>query len=304
MSPIPSLVAFLAIALPWHTLAALRNPAIPMPPGLGLPAKAGWAWFYLYNEHVARFLGRRIPHDYGLTPVWLFLLYALIWMMPWAAFLPAALRLVRRHLGHRFAVTAREREAALTTALWAGLVLGFFSISNRQEYYSLPALPALALMIGGLLARADAPGTESARTLNLHRWLLLPLTTLVAAVCAWFAITAPHVAAGTDLFTLLSQNPDLYNLSLGHLFDLRVAAMGLFRGPLAAVALAMLTLGLGSYVLRRRGRTFVANLTLAAGMTLVLLAMHAGLVRFKPHPRLQAAGRRHRGRAGRPPAAR
>ncbi len=62
-----------------------------MPAGLGLPARAGWAWFYLYNEHIARFLGRRIPHDYGQTPVWLFWLYALIWIMPWAAFLPAAI---------------------------------------------------------------------------------------------------------------------------------------------------------------------------------------------------------------------
>ena len=47
-----------------------------MPAGMGLPAKAGWAWFYLYNEHIARFLSKRIPHDYGQTPVWLFWLLA------------------------------------------------------------------------------------------------------------------------------------------------------------------------------------------------------------------------------------
>src|SRR6202012_3157514 len=52
--------AFLAIAAPWHILAALRTPAIAMPAGVGLPARAGWTWFYLYNEHVARFLGKRI----------------------------------------------------------------------------------------------------------------------------------------------------------------------------------------------------------------------------------------------------
>ena len=115
MSLLPALGTFLAVALPWHVLAALRNPPIAMPPGLGLPARAGWSWFYLYNEHVARFLGKRIPHDYGNTPRWLFLLYALIWMMPWAVFLPAAIARVYRHLGHRFAVTIREREAALTT---------------------------------------------------------------------------------------------------------------------------------------------------------------------------------------------
>ena len=60
------------IAAPWHILAALQNPPIAMPPGLGLPARGGWAWFYLYNEHIARFLSRRIPHDYGQVPVPLF----------------------------------------------------------------------------------------------------------------------------------------------------------------------------------------------------------------------------------------
>ena len=278
MSLLPAFAAFAAIALPWHILAALRNPAIAMPAGLGLPARAGWSWFYLYNEHVARFLGKRIPHDYGNTPQWLFLLYAIIWMMPWAVFLPAAIASVYRHLGHRFAVTVREREAALTTTLWAGIVLTFFCISSRQEYYSLPALPALALMIGGLLARPDS----AKAALWCHRWLLLPLSLLVASVCAYFAITAPKPALGTDLAALLSQNPELYNLSLGHLFDLTGAAMGLFRGPLVLVAVGMLVLGLVSYILRRRGRDNAANLTLATGMVLVLLATHEGLVRFNP----------------------
>src|ERR1700753_401776 len=55
---------FLLIALPWHVLAALRNPAIAMPAGVGLPARAGWAWFYLINEHFMRAVGKRIPQYY------------------------------------------------------------------------------------------------------------------------------------------------------------------------------------------------------------------------------------------------
>ncbi len=85
-----STAVFLLIAAPWHILAAIRNPAIALPANLGLPATGGWAWFYLYNEHIARFLSRRIPHDYGLTPVWLFWLYLVLWIMPWAIFLPTA----------------------------------------------------------------------------------------------------------------------------------------------------------------------------------------------------------------------
>ena len=262
-----ALATFLIIALPWHILAALRNPAIAMPSNLGLPAHAGWAWFYLYNEHIARFLGRRIPHDYGQTPVWLFWLYAVIWMLPWAAFLPALAKLRKS-----------SETKTLVPTLWALIVLIFFTLSSRQEYYSLPALPAVALLIGVALAE---PRTTRA-VLLCHRWLLLPLSIAIAAVCAWFAITAPHPAPGTDLSSLLAQNPELYNLSLGHLFDLTGAAMGIFRGPLVVVTVGMLTVGLASYALRRRARSHAANLTLAAGAILCLLAAHEGLVRFNP----------------------
>jgi 4-amino-4-deoxy-L-arabinose transferase-like glycosyltransferase len=276
---------FLAVAAPWHILAALRNPAIALPGGLGLPARGGWAWFYLYNEHVARFLSKRIPHDYGQTPVWLFWVYLAIWVMPWATFLPSAVADHIRTLRSRVR-TASAYEAALALVLWAVLVLGFFSVSARQEYYSLPALPALALMAGGLLARAesDASTNRDARrsALRWSSWFLLPITTLVAVVCGYFAVFAPRPKPGATLSALLASNPSLYNLSLGHIFDLTGAAMGLFRGPLAATAIGMLLVGCGSTLLRAKNRLYAANLTLAAGMIVTLLAAHSGLVRFNP----------------------
>lgn len=278
-----SAVVFLAIAAPWHILAALRNPAIPLPPGIGLPTRGGWAWFYLYNEHIARFLGKRIPHDYGQVPIPLFWLLSALWVMPWAAFLVPATTAHIKALRQRTAITARQYEAALSLLLWAGLVLGFFTLSSRQEYYNLPALPALALMTAALLARADA-GISSAQgsVLRWSRWCLVPLSTLIAAVCGYFAITAPKPAPGTDIASLLAANPEFYNLSLGHIFDLTGAAMGLFRRPLAIVASAMLVIGPISYVLRRRGQLCAANLTLASAMTLALLGAHEGLVGFYP----------------------
>jgi 4-amino-4-deoxy-L-arabinose transferase-like glycosyltransferase len=285
-----STAVFLIIAAPWHILAALRTPAIALPTSLGLPATGGWAWFYLYNEHIARFLSKRIPHDYGLTPVWLFWLYLILWIMPWAIFLPTAITQQIRTLRNRALATAREREASLSLLLWALLVLGFFTLSNRQEYYSLPALPALALMIGCTLAQADrnqsiiAISSVNRPTLRWQLYGLVPLTTLVAVVCGYFAITAPHPAPGADIVSLLTMagSTEAYNLSLSHVTDLTGAAMGFFRGPLAATALGMLGIGLGSYLLRRRGRTYTANLTLAAAMTITLLAAHEGLARFYP----------------------
>jgi 4-amino-4-deoxy-L-arabinose transferase-like glycosyltransferase len=310
---IPSTLVFLLIAAPWHILAALRNPAIAMPAGLGLPARGGWAWFYLYNEHIARFLQRRIPHDYGQVPILLFWLLAALWLFPWTAFLPGAiLRHIRDLRNSKFFsnpkksgapsmaqshrdmpgpppaslvgwMSGMDREAALALLLWAGVVLVFFTFSARQEYYSLPAIPALALMAGGLLARADRdPSGPAARSALLgHRWLLIPLCSLLAAVALFFAITAPHTDPRTDIATLLSQGGN-YNLSLAHLFDLTGRAMGLFRAPLTFVALGMIVIGPLSYILRLKARTYAANLTLAAAAVCLLLSMHEGLVRFYP----------------------
>ena len=321
---IPSTLVFLLIAAPWHILAAIRNPPIPMPPGLGLPAHAGWAWFYLYNEHIARFLGKRIPHDYGQVPIPIFWALLLLWLLPWVAFLPAALLDATRTLRSRPAsdpdattrfdsdanfspnlphhpgapglasetwgssvstLPHRSKEAALACLLWAGIILGFFTLSSRQEYYHLPALPALALLVGGYLA------SEDARTqLNVHlrrkttlavRAGLVPLGTLLFLICGYFALASPTPHPGVTLNDALSRNPAFYNLSLGHIFDLTGEAMGFFRGPLLTVALGMLTLGPIAYLVRRRN-AFAANLLIAAAMTAVLLAAHEGLARFYP----------------------
>jgi 4-amino-4-deoxy-L-arabinose transferase-like glycosyltransferase len=310
-----STTIFLLIAAPWHILAALRNLAIALPPGQGLPATGGWAWFYLYNEHIARFLSKRIPHDYGQTPDWLFWSFTILWIMPWAAFLPASIsghiRSLRGRqaflLGHNrdtppetiayqqqsaIAALQRNRQAALTLFLWVAVVLGFFTLSARQEYYGLPAIPALALLVAGALAVADdgatglppSPVLIRRSLLNWHLYALVPLTTLLALVCGYFALTAPHPAPGTDIVSLLTMagNTAAYNLSLSHISDLTARAMGLFRGPLTATAFGMLGIGPISYLLRRRGQTYEANLTLAAAMIVTLLAAHAGLVRFYP----------------------
>ena len=301
---------FLLLAAPWHILAALRNPPIAMPSGVGLPARAGWAWFYLYNEHIARFLGKRIPHDYGQVPIPLFWLLLVIWLVPWAAFLPAAVLNAIRDLrtakaatrrfdsdadfSHEGTAPDRTREAALSLLLWPAIILGFFTLSSRQEYYHLPALPALALLVGSLLAAADCRFTSSdptAPNLPSHArrqalrgslYFLVPLGTLLFLLCGYLCLTAHTPPRGSELNDLLSSNPALYNLSLGHVFDLTGSAMGFFRGPLLAVSLCMLFLGPISHLIRRHGHTFAANLLIAASMTGVLLAAHEGLARFYP----------------------
>ena len=78
--PLTGLLLFLVIAAPWHIFAGLRN--------TGGMNGHGFFWFYFINEHVLRFLGRRIPRDYNKLPGYLFWLLHLVWLFPWSLFLP------------------------------------------------------------------------------------------------------------------------------------------------------------------------------------------------------------------------
>jgi 4-amino-4-deoxy-L-arabinose transferase-like glycosyltransferase len=88
LRPFTGLLLFLAIAAPWHILAGLRN--------TGGANGHGFFWFYFINEHVLRFLGRRIPRDYNKLPAYLYWSLHLVWLFPWSLFAPAALILAWR----------------------------------------------------------------------------------------------------------------------------------------------------------------------------------------------------------------
>jgi 4-amino-4-deoxy-L-arabinose transferase-like glycosyltransferase len=275
--PWSSAGVFLAVSVPWHVLAALRNPAVP-----GSVIARGWFWFYIVNEHFLRFLGKRIPHDYGQVPLPLFLVLAAAWLAPWASFLPSAVLTALRSV-RSLAAPVRSRDAALILLLWVGIVLLFFCASSRQEYYSLPAVPAMALLVGGCLARAhERDCVIQNHILTASRWLLVPLSLIIAAVACYLAVFAPVPVAGADVASLLRENPKMYTVSLGHVCDLTGRAMALFRGPLAIVGIAMLIGGPLSHHLRCREKHLASNITLAFAAVVVLLCVHEGLTRFYP----------------------
>jgi hypothetical protein len=83
LRPFTGILLFLAVAAPWHILAGLRN--------TGGSNGHGFFWFYFINEHVLRFLGRRIPRDYNKLPGYLYWSLHLVWLFPWSLFAPAAL---------------------------------------------------------------------------------------------------------------------------------------------------------------------------------------------------------------------
>ncbi len=281
LHPFSSVAIFLAIAVPWHVLIALANPghgdpghlarvnghwAVPYPTDGNVH---GWAWFYFVNEQVYRYLNIRVPHDYDTSPLLLFYGLIVVWLMPWSAMLPWA-----------FARLARDR-TRLLLAVWAALPLLFFSLSTRQEYYVLPSLPPMMLLLARLLEQANGSGRAEV-ALRRAAWLLLAAGVTAAGVCLWLIAHTRTPAPGTDLAALLQRNPDDYALSFGHFLDLNGPALGLFRGPLALTAAALLAGGVGHWTLRRRARPHAATLVLAGSAFTFLGAAHWGLTLFAP----------------------
>ncbi len=129
LASIPAIAVFMAITAPWHILMELRNP--------------GFLYDFIINEQVLRFFNKRIPPDWDSISSPLFSLITLAWMMPWAVFLLQ---------GARMAV--RKRDANLRMALYWGLGGMVFLLlsSQKMEYYQIPLLPPLAILVGGYLA--------------------------------------------------------------------------------------------------------------------------------------------------------
>jgi 4-amino-4-deoxy-L-arabinose transferase-like glycosyltransferase len=302
LHPATSTLIFLLIATPWHILAGLANPTqghpapfrflhghwqVPLPTDGNVH---GWFWFYFMNEHLLRYVNLRVPHDYDTSPLWLFWGLCLIWLMPWSGFIFSAVYRALpwrsdfwRNQFRRKELPLLER-GRLLLVVWAGFVLLFFSLSTRQEYYVLPALPALVILVAGWLELEARSGRVSAKGVEARRItaFLLILGTLFAAASLYILIQAHTPAPNTDLATLLTEHPSDYALSMGHFLDLDTRALGLFRLPLVLAALSLFLGPLVAFLLRRRAQPHAANLALAAGAFGFLLAAHLGLQTFAP----------------------
>ncbi len=252
--PFSSLLVFLVIALPWHLAAGIANPSQGNPNG-AMPAPGnvhGFFWFYFINEQVLRYLNRRVPRDYDTVPLLLFWGLLVVWLMPWIAFVFKAIVPVRiRSSLSRVRLPAHDQAWNLL-GIWAAFVMVFFSFSTRQEYYALPALPPLALMIGGWLGREEKCSARDPRRIGGRRIaiVLFLLGTAGGLLAAYLAIRARPLAPGVDLSTLLTQNPGDYALSLGHFLDLSTRTMSAFRLPLILTAIALAAGTLANLILR------------------------------------------------------
>jgi hypothetical protein len=261
------LVAAIAmlIAAPWHVLAAINNsPAFAFSLHSGPGEYRGFFWFYFFNEHLLRFLNMRYPRDYNTVPrVWFWLLN-LIWLFPWSAYLPAALR-------ESYSAQSRASRARLMALCWIGTVMVFFTFSTTQEYYSMPIYPALALLLGSAIA------SQGARV-RAGTWVLQGISSVVCLALAIVLLMVWRLPASGDIAQALTQHPEMYTLSMGHIGDLTLSAFAYLKLPLAlaVVAFAAITAGLALW---RKSITRTV-MVVAIGMIIFFQAARLALVRF------------------------
>jgi 4-amino-4-deoxy-L-arabinose transferase-like glycosyltransferase len=171
------LPVFLAIAVPWHWMAALRMP--------------GFLQFFFVHEHLARYLTPSADRE---EVWWFFGAVLALGSIPWTV---PALRVLA--VGWRRRVSRGQFDPILFLWIWVVFIGLFFSLSDSKLIpYILPAMPALALLV------AASPSRAQRRDIWVTAWL-----TLVAALAAAAAgLYGPRFLAPTDrspYFALLAK---------------------------------------------------------------------------------------------------
>jgi len=352
LKPFSGFFIFLAIAAPWHILAGLRNPG-----GVrGGMNGHGFLWFYFVNEHLLRFLGRRIPADYNRLPAYLYWSLHLAWLFPWALFLPLGFAALQRRIKHQnevltgqlgtsgtalffgvmlsvlvvlavagsfshylaessanlfllamaafvvFEVMSRRGRTGLTQspfhridpqqrtilllALFAALVLIFFSLSTNQEYYTFPAYLPLLLLIAATITRAEQTFASDPQ---VRRWIAFThaaFTALGAAIAItlfyglWASRRLPYLA---DIGLVLAhRGVGDYTLSMSHFFDLTTQSFAALRLPALLAGLAFAFGPALAWMLRIQRRHLAATTSIAFTSAVFLFAAHLAFARFAP----------------------
>jgi 4-amino-4-deoxy-L-arabinose transferase-like glycosyltransferase len=133
------ILVFLAIAAPWHILAALKNP--------------DFIHKYFIVEHVMRYV---TDVHMRTKPFWFFKPVLLLGFFPWISLLWGT---VRDGLKIQ---NPDQRSVVIFLLIWAGWTFCFFSVSNSKLVpYILPCFPPLALILGNYWVKLALPSFTS-----------------------------------------------------------------------------------------------------------------------------------------------
>jgi 4-amino-4-deoxy-L-arabinose transferase-like glycosyltransferase len=229
LQPGLGLAVLAAIVLPWHVAMAWIHP--------------GFAWDYVVNQHLLVLVDRKLPRDSEGDPLLFFWAAFTGRALPWIVLLPLTLAEASRGFRARAGDPAR---GTFVIWLWIGALLLFFSAApSRLEHYSLPALPAVALLAARAWQRlrgGELAGRAWGSLAVVGAILVVAGTVLIGAGPAlldrtyWIAqapglLTLPMPAGAA----LMLGGALLVGAGLGHRATLVVVALAAAAVPLAAI---------------------------------------------------------------------
>ena len=209
--------------------------------------------FFFFGENLQRFTGQL--YGGGARPPWYSLTSFFVDFVPWSLLIFPALWLDWRV---RQPDEAKRRVRRILY-LWLGSTIALFSVSSfKLDYYLLPAMPAAALLVGGLIGNADR------LPIAIHRIVaaFIVLSSLVIFAVASFTPGAARALAAETVF------------------------------PFLPPALALVGIGATVLYIARR-KTWHAAMILVATIWATILSMQLTLepafVRYLPATRLAAS---------------
>lgn len=223
LRPLQGALILLAVAGTWYAAASVAAPA--------------YVWNFLWNHNVRRYAEGHGGHSAGVF-TFLYLLPAVY--LPWSLYFPTSLAALVRA-----ARRGRLPRPLLFCALWAGAVVGFFSLGgSKLPTYVLPAFPPLALLVANALADVVAHDRDPAIPARVHQTVL-------------GVLAAASAVAGVALFVFLDDlvpaRLALAALPIAAAVPLAIAsrhvAGGRHSAAVAGVALCALANAAGYYFL-------------------------------------------------------
>ncbi|MDB6094321.1 MAG: glycosyl transferase family 39 [Verrucomicrobia bacterium] len=184
------LLLFLAIAAPWHVLAAQHNET--------------WAYRYFVFEHWLRFT---TPAALRPGPWYYYIGIIVAGLIPWIGFLGPA---VRDGLRGGWAARARNADAWFLVT-WVVFIFLFFTKSQSKLVpYILPVFPALAVVIGAWLAKVEAQGNPKLLRTGLRVFSFV-CGLLAFALC--MVVMRPSLVKGMESGSALLLQPVAFTMA-------------------------------------------------------------------------------------------
>ncbi|MGB8700441.1 MAG: glycosyltransferase family 39 protein [Thermosynechococcaceae cyanobacterium] len=233
--PLLGLAIAFAVVIPWLIAVERANP--------------GFLQYFLLNENFNRALDTRWPPDYSISKIspWGYVAVSAVWCLPWILLLPPALNSAirdwRKGLSPQAPLLERQHTDALTLLLVLATlpIVLFLPLSSRLYYYSIPALPPLAMMAGRWWDIAWQGRAE--RTRFRIGWMMTALGVVFTASLLWLPQRM------IQFFPELAQTPGVQTIVTVQLIGVGVGFIGsgtfLLRKQMA-IALVLLWFGFGT----------------------------------------------------------